>query len=94
MLLKIVHEEEDPNEKDDEDEHSLFTKNFKKFLKKVGMSSMFGPSFRKMFKGKNPSAPKNSNFPNNKRGFSVGNVKVSGISNPSVQTLEKRKIRP
>ena len=40
-----MHEEEHSSEEDEEDELALLTKNFKKFLKKVGKSSKFGPSF-------------------------------------------------
>ena len=35
-------------------------------MKKVGKPSKFGPSFPKTDKGKNPSAPKNFDFSNNK----------------------------
>ena len=60
-----MHEEEDSSEEDNEDELSLLTKNFKKFLKKVGKSSKSGLSFPNTFKGKNSS--KNSDFTNNKK---------------------------
>ena len=62
-----MHEEEDSSEEDDEDELAPLTNKFKKFLKKVGKSSKFDPLFPKTFKGKNPSAPKNSDFSNNKK---------------------------
>ena len=94
IALKTMYEEKDSGEKDDEDKLALLTKNFKKFLKKVGNSSKSSPSFPKTFKGKNPSAPKNFDFLTIKRGFNTENVKVSGIFNLSVQTRGKRKIRP
>ena len=92
IALKVMHEEEDSIEEDNEDELALLTKNFKFFFKKVGKSFKSGSSFSNAFKGKNSSTPKNSIFPNNKKRYNVGNVKVSSISNPSVQTLRKRKI--
>ena len=94
IALKTVHEEEDSSEEDDENKLALLTKNSKKFFKNVGKSSKSGPPFLKTFKGKNPSTLKNSDFLIIKREFSTRNVKVLGISNPSVQTLGKRKIRP
>ena len=62
-----MHEEEHSSEEDDDDKLALLTKNYKKFLKKVGKSFKPGSSFPKMFKGKSPSSSKNSNFSNNKK---------------------------
>ena len=53
-----MHEEKFSSKEEDEDKLALLTKNFKKFLKKVGKSSKSCPLFPKMFKGKNPSIPK------------------------------------
>ena len=58
-----MHEEEDSSEEDNDDELTLLTKNFKKFLKKVGKSSKSSSSFPNTFKGKNSS--KNPDFTNN-----------------------------
>ena len=63
--LKIVQEEKDSNEEDNDDELVLLTKNFKKKLKKVGKSSKSSTSFPNTFKGKNSS--KTSDFSNNKK---------------------------
>ena len=67
IALKIVHEEEHTSEKDDGDELVLLTKNFKKFLKKVGKPSKSSSSFPKTIKDKNPSVPKIFDFSNNKK---------------------------
>ena len=67
IALKIVHEEEDSSEEDNEDELALLTKKFEKFFKKLGKSSKSGSSFSNTFKGKNSSTPKNSVFPNNEK---------------------------
>ena len=67
IALKTIHEEEDSSEEDDEDELTLLTKNFKRFLKKVGKSSKSSPPFPKTFKAKNPSSPKNFDFSSNKK---------------------------
>ena len=40
-----MHKEEDSSEEDNDNELVLLTKNFKKFLKKVGKSSKSGLSF-------------------------------------------------
>ena len=66
IALKIVHDEEDSSEEDNEDEFALLTKNFRKFLKKVGKSFKSDLSFPNMFKGKNSSTLKNFDFPNKK----------------------------
>ena len=58
IALKIVHEEEHSIEEDDGDELALLTKNFKKFLKKVGKPFKSSPSFPRTAKGKNPYVPK------------------------------------
>ena len=42
IAFKIVHQDEDSNDDDNEDELALLTKNFKKLLKKVGKSSKSG----------------------------------------------------
>ena len=86
-----MHEEEHSSEEDNDNELALLTKNFKKFLKKVGKPSKSSPSFPRTTKGKNPSVPKKLIFLTIKRGFNVRNVKVSGIFNLSVQTLRKKK---
>ena len=65
IALKIMHEDEDSSEEDNDDELALLTKNLKKFLKKLGKSSKSGSSFPNAFKGKYSS--KNSDFPNNKK---------------------------
>ena len=60
-----MYKEEDSSEEDNDDELELLTKNFKKFLKKVGKLSKSGSLFPNTFKGKNSS--KHSNFSNNKK---------------------------
>ena len=65
IVLKIVHKEEDSSEEDIDDEFTLLTMNFKKFLKKVGKSSKSSSSFPNTFKGKNSS--ENLDFTNNKK---------------------------
>ena len=86
-----MHEEEDSSEENDEDELALLTKNFKKFLKKVGKSSKSGPSFPKMFKGKNPSAPKNFDFSNNKKMIQYRECEGFGyIQSECANTREKK----
>ena len=62
-----MHEEQHSSEESDEDELALLTKNFKKFMKKVSKSYKSGPSFPKMAKGKNLSAPKKFDFSDNKK---------------------------
>ena len=65
IALKTVQEDEDSSEEDNDDERALITKNFKKFLKKVGKSSMSSLLFSNTFKGINSA--KNSDFSNNKK---------------------------
>ena len=65
MRMKTVHEEKDSSEEENDDELAQRTKNFKKFLKKMGKSSKSSSSLPNTFKGKNSS--KNSNFSNNKK---------------------------
>ena len=87
-----MYKEEDSSEEDNDDELALLTKNFKKFLKKIGKSSKSGSSFPNIFKGKNSS--KTQIFLTIRREFNTRNVKGSDTSNLSVQTLRKRKTRP
>ena len=63
IALKTMDEEEDSSEEDNDEELVLLTKNFKKFLKKVGKSSKSSSSFPNTFKGQNSS--KNLDFTNN-----------------------------
>ena len=60
-----MQEEEDFDEKNNDDELVLLTKNFKKFLKKVCKSPKFSSSFSNTFKGKNSS--NTSYLSNNKK---------------------------
>ena len=64
-----MHKEEHSSEEDDDDELALLTKNFKKFLKKVGKPSKSSPSFLRTAKDKNPFVPKKFDFSNNKKGI-------------------------
>ena len=80
--MKIVHKEEDSSEEDNDDEFALLTKNFKKFLKKVGKSSKFSLSFSNPFRGKNFS--KILDFLTKRREFSAMNVNGLDTSNPSM----------
>ena len=65
ITLKTVHEEEDYSDDYNNDELAQLTKNFRKFLKKVGKSSKFDFSFSITFIGKNSF--RSSKFSNNKK---------------------------
>ena len=89
IALKIVHEEKDSSEEDNNDELGLLTKNFKNFLKKVGKSSKSISSFPNIFKGKNSS--KTSNFSNNKKRIQCRERECYGhIQSECVNTRKKK----
>ena len=74
-----MHEEEDFSEEDNDDELALLMKNFKKFLKKVSKFCHSPICLRVK------NLLKTQIFRTIRREFNVGNVKISGIFNPSVQ---------
>ena len=85
-----MYKDEDSSEEDNDDELALLTKNFKKFLKKVGKSSKSGSSFSNMFKGK--SSSKNSDFPNNKKRIQCKECEDFGnIQSKCANTRKKKK---
>ena len=65
ITLKTIHEEEDSSDEDNDDELALLSKNFKKFLKKVGKSSKSCSLFPNTLKGKKFS--KTYDFSNNEK---------------------------
>ena len=91
MLLKIMHEEEESIEEDNEDEPTLLTKNIKKFLKKVGKSSKCDSPFLITFKGKNSS--RNSYFSNNKKRIQCKECEGFGHIQSECANTRKKKNR-
>ena len=87
--LKMVHEEEFSSEEDDDDELALLTKNFKKFLKKVGKPSKSSSSFPRATKSKNPLVPKRFDFSNNKKGIQCR--ECEGFSHIQFECANTRK---
>ena len=87
IAVKTVHEEKDYSENDNDDELALLTKNFKKFMKKIGKSCKSGSLFPNAFKGKNSF--KNSNFIDNKKRIQC--MKCEGFGHVQSECVNTQK---